>query len=339
MARRYAPAAVLLKLPNEILQQIAEQLSLSGQRSIATSCRDLRQVFLPVLFKHVSVQSKASLNALSEIIPSFISYIQCLNISLTDDFFNAWVHDPNSPLTTILTQTPLLQSLILEVSGSGASQDLPWHRLALRTQRFGTGLNEPRQAPQLPIFDRLTHLEFRTGTINALEILLRHAPNLTSLVLSILDGLYDDEIIHLLEVLRYVPALKALSMSVADWETQKPQRGIAHVCDVLRDVAESLPRLEMLDLRTRSFDVIDHTLAFASVGVKYVNIEALCSVMPFFSHLRVLRLPLLINHEAEFSLSRAIASAAPTLEMVSWMYEVHLKAETDEYNVKPSAPR
>ncbi|KAG9021587.1 hypothetical protein FRB95_001906 [Tulasnella sp. JGI-2019a] len=122
-------------------------------------------------------------------------------------------------------------------------------------------------------------------------------------------------------------------MSVADWETQKPQRGIAHVCDVLRDVAESLPRLKMLDLRTRSFDVIDHTLAFASVGVKYVNIEALCSVMPFFSHLRVLRLPLLINHEAEFSLSRAIASAAPTLEMVSWMYEVHLKAETDEYNV------
>ncbi|KAG8881044.1 hypothetical protein FRB97_000233 [Tulasnella sp. 331] len=328
------PPSALLLLPNELLQQIGADLSVDAIRSLSITCRDLRQVFLPLLFQHISILSKTRLLALSNACSLFMSYIRSLNIYLSNDFFDAWARDPNSPLSTILARAPLLQSLVFEATEPNTAHDIPWHRLSLRTKPFRSCQHtKPHQEPRIPTFNRLKQLELRTGSINTLELLLRHTPNLTALVLSVPDGLFDDEIVHMLEMLRYVPSLEKLSFSVADWETRHPPRGVTHVCEMLRDVAGSLPNLKELDLRTRSFDVIDHTLAFTAVEVRDINIDSLCSVVPLFPHLRILRLPLLVDHKDSTSLSRAIAAASPALEMVSWMYEVHLKAESDEYQV------
>ncbi|KAG8855828.1 hypothetical protein FRB96_006650 [Tulasnella sp. 330] len=304
------PPSALLLLPNELLQQIGADLSVDAIRSLSITCRDLRQVFLPLLFQHISILSKTRLLALSNACSLFMSYIRSLNIYLSNDFFDAWARDPNSPLSTILARAPLLQSLVFEATEPNTAHDIPWHRLSLRTKPFRSCQHtKPHQEPRIPTFNRLKQLELRTGSINTLELLLRHTPNLTALVLSVPDGLFDDEIVHMLEMLRYVPSLEKLSFSVADWETRHPPRGVTHVCEMLRDVAGSLPNLKELDLRTRSFDVIDHTLAFTAVEVRDINIDD------------------------STSLSRAIAAASPALEMVSWMYEVHLKAESDEYQV------
>lgn len=194
-------------------------------------------------------------------------------MTLNIEFFDAWTHDDTAPLATILSHASRLQSLTFQASNS--PYDTPWNRLNVQDDSLrGISLGlEGLPVDSLPIFDRLTHLELQTLSTCNLEILLSRAPNLSSLAITLPDGLSEAEIAALLSSLRHVPKLKELTVSVADWEPCTGSNETALVGEVLRVIAQRLPSLEILDLRTKSYDMVDGILSYTCVQLDWLSFE------------------------------------------------------------------
>lgn len=279
-----------------------------------------------------------------------------LNVTLNIEFFDAWTHDDTAPLATILSHASRLQSLTFQASNS--PYDTPWNRLNVQDDSLrGISLGlEGLPLDSLPIFDRLTHLELQTLSTCNLEILLSRAPNLSSLAITLPDGLSEAEIAALLSSLRHVPNLKELTVSVADWEPCTGSNETALVGEVLRVIAQRLPSLEILDLRTKSYDLVDGILSYTCVQLDWLSFEVcglklfdvdffqiaylsprdsqdFAPIIPLFSNLRALRLPLQSRKRDATVACKAIAERLPLLESISWMHSVTFQCIMDEYTI------
>lgn len=190
------------------------------------------------------------------------------------DFYDQWTHASSYPLASILRRAQHLQSLTFAASNS--PYDTPWTRLNLQDDALrGISLGlETIPAEQLPVFHRLSRLELQTISTANLEILLSRAPNLRSLTVSLPDGLTNTELEAFLDALRHVPNVRDLTVSIADWAPcSEGAGGLDHVRDVLEMIARRLPLLETLDLRTRSYDIVEGILDFKPVDVDSLEFE------------------------------------------------------------------
>jgi len=74
-------------------------------------------------------------------------------------------------------------------------------------------------------------------------------------------------------------------------------------------------------------------LSWTCVDVESLRLNDFTSVIPLFSHLRVLRLPLRSRKGDSTESSTAIAKLSPSLETISWMQTVHFEGKADEYTI------
>jgi len=176
-------------------------------------------------------------------------------------------------------------------------------------------------------------LELQTISTQSLEILLGRSPNLSSLVVTLPDGLSESEVASLLQALRHVPALKELTVSLADWQPSWNTGGM-DVAEVINSIASQLPLLENLDLRTRSYDMIDGILVPKCVEVGSLEFEDFVPILPEMPNLKILRLPLQSAGDDDATeVSTRIARQLPALETISWMRCVAFQGCLDEYKV------
>ncbi|KAG8988772.1 hypothetical protein FRB90_002550 [Tulasnella sp. 427] len=323
----------MFDLPTEIVQEVGRHLSPVELKQLSSASKALRDALLPLMVKDVSITSMAKLKTLAEGSSSMIDLIRNLTVTLNIEFFDAWTREETAPLATILSQAPRLQSLTFQASNS--PYDTPWNRLNIQDDSL-RGLSLGLESlPQecLPTFDRLTHLELQTLATSNLELLLSRAPNLTSLAITLPDGLSESEIAALLASLRHVPKLKELTVSIADWEPCPGSNEAALVKEVLRVIAQRLPSLEILDLRTKSYDMVDGILSYTCVQLDWLSFEDLAPIIPLFSKLRALRLPLQSRKRDATVACKAIAERLPLLESISWMHSVTFQSIMDEYTI------
>lgn len=323
----------MLDLPIEIIQEVGRHLSPVDLKQFSSASKTLRDALLPLIVKDVAITSMSKLQRLAESSAEMIDLIRNLNVTLNIEFFDAWNRDNTAPLATILSNASRLQSLTFQASNS--PYDTPWNRLNLQDDSLrGISLGlESLPLEALPIFDRLTHLELQTISTYNLEILLSRAPNLSSLAVTLPDGLSESEITALLSSLRHVPELKELTVSIAGWEPCPGSTEAALVKEVLRAIAQRLPSLEMLDLRTKSYDMVDGILAWTCVQLDWLNFEDFAPIIPLFPNLRVLRLPLESQKRDATVTCKAIAERLPLLESVSWMNSETFRSIMDEYTI------
>ncbi|KAG8955928.1 hypothetical protein FRC04_006376 [Tulasnella sp. 424] len=326
-------SCVMFDLPTEIVQEVGRHLSPVDLKQLSSASKALRDALLPLMVKDVSIMSMAKLKSLAEGSSAMIDLIRNLNVTLNIEFFDAWTHDDTAPLATILSHASRLQSLTFQASNS--PYDTPWNRLNVQDDSLrGISLGlEGLPVDSLPIFDRLTHLELQTLSTCNLEILLSRAPNLSSLAITLPDGLSETEIAALLSSLRHVPKLKELTVSVADWEPCTGSNETALVGEVLRVIAQRLPSLEILDLRTKSYDMVDGILSYTCVQLDWLSFEDFAPIIPLFSNLRALRLPLQSRKRDATVACKAIAERLPLLESISWMHSVTFQCMMDEYTI------
>lgn len=173
--------------------------------------------------------------------------------------------DHHSILTALLSQTPNLQSLTFE--SSDWAHEIPWQRYNARNS---TNFTETSSCSLPIVFERLTHLELRTSSIRSLAALLRHAPNLSSLALLVHDGLFEHEMVHVLEHLTGLSKLKRLSFGVAEWGAV---HGSTRVGEMMKRTVAAMIKLEELDLRTPSYDVIDGGLQYRPVPQSNLDVS------------------------------------------------------------------
>lgn len=235
-----------------------------------------------------------------------------LSVTLNIEFYDAWNRDNTAPLANILANASRLQSLTFQASNS--PYDTPWNRLNVQDDSLrGISLGlESLPSEALPIFDRLTHLELQTISTCNLEILLSRAPNLSSLAITLPDGLSEAEITSLLSSLRHVPNLKQLAVSIADWEPCPGSTEATLVKEVLRAIAQRLPSLEVLDLRTKSYDMVDGILAYACIQLDWLSFEVCGMKLSYMEFSRLLISLLTMNRTLprSFLFSQISASCA-----------------------------
>ncbi|KAG8908045.1 hypothetical protein FRB99_000863 [Tulasnella sp. 403] len=319
-------------LPTEIVQEIGLQLSPVELKDLSATSRSLRAAMLPLIAKDVSITSMGQLKLLAEKCPSMVELLRNLTITLNIEFFDAWTREQNACLASILSRSRHLQSLTFQASN--CPYDTPWNRLSILDDAMrGVSLGLESSEASLSPLERLRHLELQTVSPQSLEILLSRTPNLQSLSLTLPDGLSDTQMMVLLTALRHVPALKELSVGIAVWECCQPGEENSHIQELLKEIALRLPELETLDLRSRSYDIVDGVLSFKCVEVEYLSLQDFASVLPLFQNLRVLRLPLQSRRGDATVTSTAIANQVPSLETISWMRYIAFQSVTDEYTV------
>ncbi|KAG9045591.1 hypothetical protein FS837_006045 [Tulasnella sp. UAMH 9824] len=327
-------SCAMLELPTEIVQEVGRHLSPVDLKQFSSASRTLRDALLPLIAKDVSITSMSQLQRLAESSASMIDRIRNLSVTLNIEFYDAWNRDNFAPLAHVLANASRLQSLTFQSSNS--PYDTPWNRLNVQDDSLrGISLGlETLPSEVFPIFDRLTHLELQTISTCNLEILLSRAPNLSSLAITLPDGLSEAEITSLLSSLRHVPNLKQLAVSIADWEPSPGSTEATLVKEVLRAIAQRLPSLEVLDLRTKSYDMVDGILAYACIQLDWLSFEDFAPIIPLFSNLRVLRLPLQSQKRNATATCKAIAERLPLLESVSWMHSEAFHNMMDEYTIQ-----
>ncbi|KAG8900735.1 hypothetical protein FRC01_010042, partial [Tulasnella sp. 417] len=201
----------MLDLPTELIQEVGRHLSPVDLKQLSSASKTLRDALLPLIVKDVAITSMSKLQRLAETSASLIDLVRNLSVTLNIEFYDAWNRDNTAPLATILSNASRLQSLTFQASNS--PYDTPWNRLNVQDDSLrGISLGlESLPLEALPIFDRLNHLELQTISTCNLEILLSRAPNLSSLAITLPDGLSETEIAALLSSLRHVPHLKELA--------------------------------------------------------------------------------------------------------------------------------
>ncbi|KAG9005400.1 hypothetical protein FRB94_010877 [Tulasnella sp. JGI-2019a] len=326
----------MLSLPTEILQVVACQLSQSDLKVLSTTSHNLRDALLPMVLKEMKVGSIEKLRELSSSHQNVLGLVRHLDVNLSLEFFDSWTHDSGSSIASVISRTQHIQSLAFNASNEPYTN--PWNRLSIAdTNCRGLSLGVESSDTVLPVFDRLTHLDLQTISAGSIETLLSRAPHLLSLSITLPDGLSEFEMSCVLDALKHVPHLKELTMSFAEWECHDLTGQATYAREVLTCVAQRLPKLEQLDLRTKSYDLIDGTLSWKCVDADRLCLNDFASVIPLFPNLRVLRLPLRSRKGDATETSAEIARLSPKLEVISWMQCIGFEGKLDEYTITRSA--
>ncbi|KAG8886622.1 hypothetical protein FRB97_000041 [Tulasnella sp. 331] len=323
----------MLSLPTELIQVVACQLPQSDLKVLSTTSHQLRDALLPMVLKDMSVGSMEKLKELANSDQHVLGLIRNLNVTLSLDFFDTWAQDAGASIASVVSRTHHLQSL--SFNASNEPYTTPWNRLSVAdTSSRGLSLGNESPDVALPTFDRLTHLELQTISANSIETLLSRAPQLSSLAIVVPDGLSESEMSRVLAALKHVPQLKELTMSLAEWECCDEA---AYAKEVLSTVAQRLPMLEKLDLRTQVYDLIDGVMVWKCIDAEKLRSNDFTSIIPLFPHLNTLRLPFRSRKGDATKTCAEIARLSPKLEVISWMQCVGFEGKLDEYTITRSA--
>ncbi|KAG8875108.1 hypothetical protein FRB97_005393 [Tulasnella sp. 331] len=248
----------------------------------------MRDALLPLVLWNLSVDSMENLKELSISEQHILGLIRHLNVTLSFSFSHTWAQDAGTTIRSVISRTQYLRSLSLTVGDTG------FRGLSLGSELPGT---------VLPTFERLTHLKLQMISASSIEILLSRAPYLSSLAITLPDRPPESEMSRVLSVLKHVPLLKELTISLSEWECHAEA---SHAKEVLSCVGQRLPKLEKLDLRTQVYDLIDGVMVWNRKG----NATKTCA---------------------------EIARLSPKLEVISWMQYIDFESKLDEYTITRSA--
>ncbi|KAG8874606.1 hypothetical protein FRB98_008345 [Tulasnella sp. 332] len=279
----------------------------------------MRDALLPLVLWNLSVDSMENLKELSISEQHILGLIRHLNVTLSFSFSHTWAQDAGTTIRSVISRTQYLRSLSLTVGDTG------FRGLSLGSELPGT---------VLPTFERLTHLKLQMISASSIEILLSRAPYLSSLAITLPDRPPESEMSRVLSVLKHVPLLKELTISLSEWECHAEA---SHAKEVLSCVGQRLPKLEKLDLRTQVYDLIDGVMVWKCVDAEMLRCEDFVSLIPLFPHLHTLRLPFKSRKGNATKTCAEIARLSPKLEVISWMQYIDFESKLDEYTITRSA--
>ncbi|KAG8934176.1 hypothetical protein FRC02_010442 [Tulasnella sp. 418] len=313
-------------LPVELIQEVGSYFDRAELKEFASTSRGLRQSLLPQLLREVNISSIDQLTSLSETSIHTTSLVRVLNVTLGLEFFDEWVDMDvaGSLLAVILRRCPNLRTFRYRLINSPFST--PWSRFALSTPKLrGAALGvEVWSDIELP---RLSTLHLEGIQSSDFEPILRRCPNLSNLYLSLPDGLSYSEFASLQSALLHAPELKKLSVGLEGWDAyQAPQKKLP-VVGMLREIAECLPSVEVLDLRTQIYELYQGCYQNVSFESSSAGFEDFVSAISLFPKLRKLHLPLQSDTIDPIQASMDIASQSPELNSISWA----LKSSRDEH--------
>ncbi|KAG8745759.1 hypothetical protein FRC10_007020 [Ceratobasidium sp. 414] len=337
----------LLALPAELLHQVAACLALSNDSDLsnfASTCRTTRLATRSLLFRSMTVASAAKLESLACADRETLGYMRHFTLRLECDFFDEFAAACQAQcgqsvlpaLAHILLSAPQLSTLRIQIPDIRDDYHAnSWSQLLrLNAQGVALGSALARVLPANTTFPALRTLHL--DGVSQLGPLVRMTPNLTALSAHMCEGFAEDACRELVQgTLPLIPCLEELAFD--PFSLQFASSGL----NVPKAIIGAAPGLQILDLRSRSFD-------FSTGHTEWRTTDAidLSDCIPSSSRLRELHLPFAPSaneastavsaesHKATLQGDRAretellaviqLASASP-LEKVSW-----LRADGDE---------
>ncbi|KAF9519641.1 hypothetical protein BS47DRAFT_1336729 [Hydnum rufescens UP504] len=328
----------IMNLPVEILSEIARYIperhatygyvvESANIASFSAVSRTMHAVSLPVLFRQIPITSEKQLHALGTIPDYLFPFVRELDIFMDGDFLQAWrfwasvpfgcLREQKSPYETlvdILSRSPSLRALRMRVAEPSGIRSA-WRKFTL-SRAFGIPMDatlkpilENRDPFLLPVLNRLELDGFQD-----IESLLRLAPSLQVLHLSLSAGFSQTANTTLVTALRHAPSLRDLkytpdSLRLNSGAEEDGNESLSEDTfhadnlsnvELVKALGIVLPKLRRLDLTNRWFG---HGIYYSSTS-EPISPDALVDALKSMPNLKSLALPSSVFSPKDFDLLR-----------------------------------